>query len=131
MCDCMVTIDDFLSFLSIIYWLNEALWLFWSTFLILDPLQSPILCYNLLNLSILISRGRENNSDPFSNGEWNRVYPDCKLAQLVDTKVLWVVVFRNNISILSWQSVLEKMSIEGDTPVTVSFKNTMKYNFQE
>jgi len=23
------------------------------------------------------------------------------------------------------------MSIEGDTPVTVSFKNTMKYNFQE
>ena len=28
MCDCMVTIDDFLSFLSIIYWLNEALWLF-------------------------------------------------------------------------------------------------------
>jgi len=75
---------------------------------------SEIIQEHPLNLSILLSGGKENNRDAFSNGEWSR-----------QSSRLKSVVYPPNCSLWNWYTVGEagiceepdSSTKEGDSPV--------------
>lgn len=70
---------------------------------------------NLLNLSISVSRGKENNNDSCSNGEWTRKSPALNLFTIL---VLRTVAYRYYFLFnLLVQVTPDWGFIEGDRPV--------------
>ena len=70
----------------------------------------PIRQEDPLNLSILISGGKETNQDSLSNGEWSGNSSDWK-------PLSGIVVWRSSVNISSRLSPLEQGAWEGDSPV--------------
>lgn len=75
-----------------------------------------------LNLSILISGGKETNWDVLSNGEWSGQSSNLKSARAYDPCRIVVFGLRNvegpSANVLS---VLEHAAIEGESPVRITF----------
>ena len=80
-----------------------------------------------LNLSILISGGKETNKDSPSNGEWSGKSSNLKSHRFPVRIVIWRVVFEGSSS----TSPLEQGIIEGENPVFGSRSFLMWYDFKE
>jgi hypothetical protein len=69
-----------------------------------------------LNLSILLSGGKETNKDALSNGEWSGQSSTWKSDSQAGFRI---VGYRREISVLPWYKwvLLEYYIIEGENPV--------------